>query len=129
MEGIAGIGMGEAFIVTEDAEAEETAERFRTYVEAPILTDIQVSFEGFDAYDTEPSSVPTLFASRPVVLFGKWRGSPADPSAYPERPGTRNIRRRSRCPVRNPPRNMKRSVICGREKSGSTDSLWFCNRR
>ena len=76
MEGIAGIGMGEAFIVTEEAEAEETAERFRTYVEAPILTDIQVSFEGFDAYDTEPSSVPTLFASRPVVLFGKWRGEP-----------------------------------------------------
>ena len=76
MEGIAGIGMGEAFIVTEEAEAEETAERFRAYVEAPILTDIQVSFEGFDAYDTEPSSVPTLFASRPVVLFGKWRGEP-----------------------------------------------------
>ena len=76
MEGIAGVGMGEAFIVTEEEEAEETAERFRTYVEAPILTDIQVSFEGFDAYDTEPSGVPTLFAMRPVVLFGKWRGEP-----------------------------------------------------
>ncbi len=76
MEGIAAVGMGEAFVVTEEEEAKETAERFRTYIEAPILTDIQVSFDGFDVYDTEPSAVPTLFAEKPVVLFGKWRGEP-----------------------------------------------------
>lgn len=76
MEGIAGVGMGETFIVTGEEEAEETAKRFRTYIEAPVLTDIQVSFEGFDVYDTEPSGVPSLYAQKPVVLFGKWRGAP-----------------------------------------------------
>ena len=30
---------------------------------------------GFDAYDVEPEQVPDLFASRPIVVFGKWRGS------------------------------------------------------
>ena len=74
MEGIADAGMGEAFIVTEEEEAEETADRFRTYIEAPILTDIQVSFDGFDVYDTEPSAIPTLFAQKPILVFGKWRG-------------------------------------------------------
>lgn len=77
MEGIAGAGMGEAFVVTDEEKAEETAERFRTYIEAPVLTDIQVSFDGFDVYDTVPSAVPTLFAEKPVVLFGKWRGEPS----------------------------------------------------
>lgn len=76
MEGIANAGMGEAFVVTEEAEAKETADRFRTYIEAPILTDIQVAFNGFNVYDTEPSGIPTLFAQKPVVLFGKWRGEP-----------------------------------------------------
>src|SRR6185295_9461070 len=28
----------------------------------------------FDAYDVEPEVQPDLFAERPVVLFGKWRG-------------------------------------------------------
>lgn len=42
MEGIANAGMGEAFVVTEEAEAKETARRFQTYIEAPVLTDIQV---------------------------------------------------------------------------------------
>lgn len=77
MEGIAKVGMGESFIVTNEEEAQETAERFRTYVQAPILTDIQVDFQGFDAYDMEPEQMSTLFAEKPVVLFGKWRGEAA----------------------------------------------------
>ncbi len=76
MEGIAEAGMGEAFVVTEEEKAEETADRFRSYVEAPLLTDIQVSCEGFEMYDTEPSAIPVLFAEKPVVLYGKWRGEP-----------------------------------------------------
>lgn len=76
IEGIAAVGMGEDFVVTEEAQAKETAERFRTYVQAPLLTNVQVEFEGFETYDTEPSGVPTLYASRPIVLYGKWRGEP-----------------------------------------------------
>lgn len=76
MEGIAKAGLGEAFIVTEPTETASTAERFRTYIESPILTNINVTFTDFDAYDIEPPNVPTLFAQRPIVIFGKWRGEP-----------------------------------------------------
>ena len=76
MEGIAEAGMGEAFVVTEEEKAEETADRFRSYVEAPLLTDIQVACEGFEVYDTELFAIPVLFAEKPVVLYGKWRGEP-----------------------------------------------------
>lgn len=76
IDGIAKAGQGEAFVVTDPNEADKTAERFRTYIQAPILTDIQVTYDGFDAYDTEPSKLPTLFAERPIILFGRWRGEP-----------------------------------------------------
>lgn len=74
IEGIAATGQGEPFIVTEEEQASEIAERFRTYVESPVLTDIQVSFENFDVYDVEPAILPTLYAQKPIVLLGKWRG-------------------------------------------------------
>lgn len=77
IDGIANAGLGEAFIVTEYSEAEGTAGRFRSYIESPVLTDIQVEYQGFEAYDAEPVSVPTLFAQKPIVVFGKWKGEPS----------------------------------------------------
>lgn len=74
VEGIAAIGQGEPFVVTDEEEAEEVAERFRTYIQSPVLTDIKVSFEGFDTYDVEPAVLPTLYAQKPIVLLGKWKG-------------------------------------------------------
>ncbi|MCM1252173.1 MAG: VIT and VWA domain-containing protein [Clostridium sp.] len=74
IEGIASIGQGEPFIVTEKEQASAAAAQFRAYIESPVLTDIQVSFEGFDAYDVEPAILPTLYAQKPILLLGKWRG-------------------------------------------------------
>lgn len=77
IDGIANIGQGEPFIVTKEEEASMIAERFRTYIQSPVLTDIKVSFEGFEAYDVEPAILPTLYAQKPIVLLGKWKGEPA----------------------------------------------------
>jgi len=75
IEGVARAGLGEPFVVTEPAEATEAAARLRRYIDTPVLTGIDVKFSGFDAYDVEPKTIPDLFASRPIVVFGKWRGS------------------------------------------------------
>ncbi|OQX20104.1 MAG: hypothetical protein BWK76_02305 [Desulfobulbaceae bacterium A2] len=74
IEGLARAGAGEPFIVTGPTEAPEVARRFQQMVSQPVLTNIQVDFAGFNPYDVEPLSVPDLFADRPVLLFGKWRG-------------------------------------------------------
>lgn len=74
IDGIAYAGAGESFVVTDSEDAGETAERFRTYIQSPILTDINVSYDGFEVYDVEPAALPTLFAQKPIVLFGKYRG-------------------------------------------------------
>ena len=75
IEGRRACGAGEPFIVTGPAEAAEAASRLRRYIESPVLTGIDVTFSGFDAYDVEPRKVPDLFAGRPIVVFGKWRGA------------------------------------------------------
>ncbi|MEZ4287484.1 MAG: VWA domain-containing protein [Polyangiales bacterium] len=74
IDGLAKAGMGESFVVTNEETIQTTTERFLKYVSAPTLTDIDVRFEGFNAYDISPSDVPDLFAERPVVVFGKWTG-------------------------------------------------------
>jgi Ca-activated chloride channel family protein len=77
IEGVARAGLGEPFIVTDPAEATDAAARLRLYIDSPVLTGIEVNFLGFDAYDVEPKKIPDLFAKRPIVVFGKWRGSAA----------------------------------------------------
>jgi len=74
IEGVARAGLGEPFVVTKPEEAAEAAGRLRRYIESPVLTGIDVRFDGFDAYDVEPRQAGDLFASRPVIVFGKWRG-------------------------------------------------------
>ncbi|EDP96129.1 VIT and VWA domain-containing protein [Kordia algicida OT-1] len=74
LEGMAKISNSETFIATEMNEANDVAEKFRNYIKSPLLTQIRIKAEGFDAYDVTPSSIPDVFASRPILVFGKYRG-------------------------------------------------------
>ncbi len=76
IEGMARAGKGEPFVVSNAERAKEEAARFRRYIESPVLAHVKARFEGFDVYAVEPESIPDVFASRPVILFGKWRGAP-----------------------------------------------------
>jgi len=76
IEGIARAGLGEPFVALNPEEARAYAERFREYVQYPLLTGVRVGFDGFEAYDVEPASIPDVMADRPIVVFGKWRGEP-----------------------------------------------------
>lgn len=76
IEGMARAGQGEPFVVLHPRQAEREAERFRRMIDAPVLAHLQTRFEGLDVYDIEPPLLPDVFARRPVVLFGKWRGEP-----------------------------------------------------
>lgn len=90
IDGIAQTGSGESFVVTDPEDAANMAERFRTYIQSPVLTDIQVIYSGFDVYDIEPITLPTLFAQRPIILFGKWRGEATGTIRITGKTGTGN---------------------------------------
>lgn len=89
---IAACGLGESFIVTDEEDALDAAEDFRTYIEAPLLTDISVDFQGFGVYDVEPEIPSILYASQPIVLFGKWAGSPCGTISISGRSGEEDYR-------------------------------------
>lgn len=76
IEGMAHAGSGMPFVITKPEGAAAEADRFRQYVSNPVLSHIKSSFKGFDAYDVEPLTVPDVFAERPVIIFGKYRGTP-----------------------------------------------------
>jgi Ca-activated chloride channel family protein len=76
IEGMARAGQGEPFVVLNAGEAAKQAAKFRRYIQSPLLTNIRVSYQGFDAAEVEPASLPDLFAQRPLTLLGKYRGSP-----------------------------------------------------
>lgn len=74
IEGMARAGQGEPFVVLGPAKAKEQAEKLRQYIQYPVLSNISVSYSGFEAREVAPMKVPDLMARRPVILFGKYRG-------------------------------------------------------
>ena len=74
IEGMARVGMGEPFVITRPEEAPAKAERFRVMIQSPVLTQVKVKVQNFNAYDIEPPAIPDVLSERPVIVFGKWRG-------------------------------------------------------
>lgn len=75
IEGLAHAGMGEQFIATNPNEGKSVGEKLIEYISKPVLTGITIDFEGFKAYDYDPSSIPDVFAQRPIIVYGKYSGS------------------------------------------------------
>jgi Ca-activated chloride channel family protein len=74
MRRLARAGLGEPFFAEDAKAGAAETQRFRSYVEQPLLTDIRVDFNGFVPYDVFPEKLPDLFAQRPLVLIGKYKG-------------------------------------------------------
>lgn len=74
IEGMAHVGMGEPFVALNKEDATTVAERFRTYIETPLLADVSVTYEGLEVYDLLPQQIPNLLAERPLIVMGKYKG-------------------------------------------------------
>ena len=77
LEGLARAGRGEPVVVTDEAKAAAAAAQFREMIESPVLTAVQINCDGFAAEQLAPWPVPDVFARRPVVLAGRFRGEAA----------------------------------------------------
>lgn len=76
IEGMAFMGNGEPMVITKPEMAEQQADKFRTYINTPVLTRIKTDYGSFQVYDVEPSSSPDMLAERPIIIFGKYKGKP-----------------------------------------------------
>lgn len=69
---LAEVGRGTSQVVRQDEPTAEAAEKFFRQINNPVLTDIQVSWEGGgEKPEIYPIAPPDLFASQPLVLFGR----------------------------------------------------------
>lgn len=75
LEGMARVGKGETFVITNPNEAPKYADKFKKYVESPALTNIKVNYGTLNAYDVEPTAVPDVLADRPIIVVGKYKGA------------------------------------------------------
>lgn len=74
IEGLAKVGQGLPFIITNKKEAAPIADRFRKYIQTPVLSNISVDYKGLDVYDLNYEKFPDLLSERPLVITGKYRG-------------------------------------------------------
>ncbi len=73
---LAEVGRGSSQVIRQDEETQEVAERFFRQINNPVLTNIQVSWQGSGESPTiYPLAAPDLFANQPLVLFGKKKDS------------------------------------------------------
>lgn len=75
INGLAHAGGGLPFVVTEESEADSIATKFRKYIQTPVLSNIQVKYQGFKAYDLITEKLPDVMAERPVIITGKYKGN------------------------------------------------------
>ncbi|MEG4071759.1 VIT domain-containing protein [Microcoleus sp. Pol14C2] len=69
---LAEMGRGTSQVIRQDEPSAEAAEKFFRQINSPVLTNIQISWEGMgEKPQIYPIAPPDLFASQPLVLFGK----------------------------------------------------------
>jgi len=74
IEGLAAAGRTEPFVVVDAAQAKKAVDHFRTIAARPALTNVRLSFQGFEAHDLEPSAPMDLYPGRPLMVLGRFRG-------------------------------------------------------
>ncbi|MEG4629082.1 VIT domain-containing protein [Microcoleus sp. AR_TQ3_B6] len=69
---LAEVGRGTSQVIRQDEPSASAVEKFFTQINSPVLTNIQISWEGMgEKPEIYPIAAPDLFASEPLVLFGK----------------------------------------------------------
>lgn len=65
---------GRPTYVQPDERIDEEVSKFYARVQSPILTDIELDFDGVDPYDLYPQSLPDLFAGTQLIVAGRYTG-------------------------------------------------------
>jgi Ca-activated chloride channel family protein len=75
VDGVArqGGGMGKKLGLRDDAGA--LAQEVMTRIQRAQLAKVKIDWGGLDVAETYPAEIPELWAGRPVILFGRYRGA------------------------------------------------------
>lgn len=66
------VGRGRALVSTLSEPPEAVADRFASYIERPVFTDVTIDWGGLEVSDVYPRRLPDLFAGQPLVVHGRF---------------------------------------------------------
>ena len=78
LDGLATEGRGAVAYLGLDDSAAEVMEFYFERISRPALTDVAIDWNGLAATDVYPARLPDLFAGRPIIVTGKFRGAVGD---------------------------------------------------
>lgn len=70
-------GHGDVEFVTAPGEAQAAADRFYERVHSPVLTNISIDWNGLPVSDVYPREVRDLFSAKPIIITGRFTGTPS----------------------------------------------------
>jgi Ca-activated chloride channel family protein len=75
IDGMARLGGGEAEYVLLTSSGDEAGKRFYDRIASPVLTDVQVEWQGLDVVDVLPVAQGDVWAERPLVIHARYRSA------------------------------------------------------
>ncbi|MCP4873503.1 MAG: VWA domain-containing protein [Proteobacteria bacterium] len=72
LDRMAKVGRGHVEYVRQDEDADEHVAAFYERIRNPLLTDVEIEYDGIEVLDVYPDPVPDLFAGQPVILVGRY---------------------------------------------------------
>ena len=77
LEGMAKIGRGAVAYLGLQDSGSEVMDAFFSRIAHPAMTDLEIDWGGLQVSDVFPEALPDLFVGRPVILSGRFKGTPA----------------------------------------------------
>ncbi len=72
LEGMAYMGRGVCMVIRQDGDAKKVMHDFYSLIDAPVLTEIQLTWNNIEIEDPQPANLPDLFQGQPLVVTGKY---------------------------------------------------------
>jgi Ca-activated chloride channel homolog len=113
LSGLAKAGGGTMRVVTTREDPADAVDRIFGQVDHAVLTNVTIDWGGLPVDDLEPKQLPDLFASRPLILHGRYEGAAEASIVIRGRAGDRDIELPLQ--VRLPERETRH---------GALDTLW-----
>ena len=74
LDQMAEVGRGDVTYVLLDESPEDAVQRFYDRIDAPVLTDVTLEFEGAEVTGLAPAALPDVFAGQPIRVTGRYDG-------------------------------------------------------
>jgi Ca-activated chloride channel family protein len=125
IESIAYVGGGTAEVIRYDENVEDVVSTLFSSMEAPLLSNIKIEWEGVVTSDMLPKRIPDLCPGQPLVLTGKYHASDsAWLTVSGDVPGQKKFRKRIRVSFgESPAANRMVSVLWARRKIAEYELL------